>query len=784
MAVASAWGCDRLLETETIALEIFPVEVLITAPTGTNLGGIPVTFSDNDRLITNEQGRLRVNYQGAVGGALDIAVHLPDELRADSPARQTFTLQRSEEGKPAPIRFVVLVTSKAGPPTETPAEDQTRYVVVVDTDCPQQPVEVDGESLGSTDEDGYLEQHFLRDPGGYARIVAKSKGRCPQVVCSFVLPEAGAILKVEPGCNEAANTARTGIAAGPNAAASAAGALALNATDTTDRGSEGRTGGKVDADSSKKKRKSRKKRKRSARKRRKRKSAKTTKVAAADRQEEGAMPVAETALTLMPQDEAESAPVALEPDPPLFAPKKRQPSARITRAPDDPERLAQRQRRARARERRLRAQEQRRARERQLRAQEERRAQERALQAEEERRARERELRALRAEEERRDRERALRAEEQRRAEAERERERLAQERRAQAERERQLRASAAARPATDPVVPDLEDEDAPIRIESPPARAPAARPASADPRVPVSTLQSDRGLAPSAPAVEATAAASADSTANGAPLAEPVRPSDGRRARVSCTPPGLDLYVDGQLALRDCGERSVVYLSPGVRKLTLSGPECAETQPVFTEIGQRGSIKPIEVAGGCRSRCAESVRRALASTPKLDEGVLSCLKEVQAGQSNYLEARLLLAHVYARSGRPQQAERALAEALKTRRGRSDPELRARLAELLGRRGQLEEASGEAEAAWRYRMKFRGGRAARVQWILNTLKLRAGFFEQLFYAEEEVAFYDKAIATYNDLEKTARQSRNRNMVSYARAARDRVRVQRRRLDGE
>ena len=272
--------------------------------------------------------------------------------------------------------------------------------------------------------------------------------------------------------------------------------------------------------------------------------------------------------------------------------------------------------------------------------------------------------------------------------------------------------------------------------------------------------------------------------TAPPPPAEQPYRPADGRPAPVTCAPEGRELYVDGRLALRECGPRKTVYLSPGVHKLTLRGGGCPETRASFVEVPAKGRIKPIEIRGECKSNCVDSIRSRLASDARLSESELTCLKRAGSGDRRYIEAKLMLAHVYAKQGQAQQAEQVLGEALKTRSGRSDPELRVRLAELLGKRKELERASKEAEAAWRYRMKFRGSRTQRERWILNTLKLRAGIFEQLFYAEEEVAYYTKAVATYTDLERTARQSQNTDMARYARAALSRVELQRRRLDGE
>ena len=685
-----ATGCDLLLESQTIELEIFPVEVRVTAPAGVDVGGIPVTFSHSDRLTTNPQGRLRVNYQGARFGRLHIAVELPGGLQATGPVEQEFVLDHDAEGKPAAVRFIVAATSGA-PPTTAPGT-QAKYVVVVDSDCEGQDVEVDGDFLGTTDEDGYLEKNFMSSPGGVVRIVAKATGRCAEIACAFVLPEQGAILNVEPSCD----AGQAGASPPPPAEPPP-----LPAADPDD-----------DA------------------------------LAAAN------MPEGDAPL---PDDQLDPAPEAVKPPPPPRKKRRRRRrsrSRRVVRTPppdveddpffdnDDPDESAS--------------------------------AAPSAL--------------------------------------------------------------TRSAPPPSTPVRPpplvgtdvaDLEadaEEDDPLEVEAPPPPEPPRPepPPSLEPvRQPVIAQRSSASSArdvdddlpagddpiesppPALPSVSPPPLAGTDDISDERtfnddtsvappppPQLEPVRPRDGRKATVTCDPAGLDLYVDGKLALRDCRRRSTVYLSPGVRKLTLSGPDCAETRPKFIEVGAKGRIPAIKILGQCRSDCLDGIRQQLARSAKLREGELACLKRATSAQADYIEAKLMLAHVYATQGQSKQAERVLTDALGTRQGRSDPELRVRLAELLGKRKELERASKEAEAAWRYRMKFRGTRAQREQWILNTLKLRAGFFEQLFYAQEEVVYYDKAISTYNDLERTARQSRNSTMAGYARTARERVKVQRRRLDGE
>ncbi len=633
-AALATSGCGQFFETETITLEIFPVEVKVAGPAGTHLAGIPVTFSHSDRLTTNGQGRLRVNYQGAAGGKLHIAVELPEGLVAQGPSEKEFVLGHDANGNPAAVRFVVPVTTQGAAP-ETSIDGQVKYVVVVDSDCEGQEVEVDGDPLGTTDEDGYLEKHFMRAPGGFARIVARAKGPCDQLVCGFALPSEGAILNVEPGC----------AGADPDTA----GALA------------------------------------------------------------GAPPPVPAELDLSEEK---------EPPPPPPAPRRRR---RPRPAP-----------------------------------------------------------------------------------------------------RERVVIQPEPLQPSDDEVsdrpLPGFDEEEGDAAPEPPPPTRVARidrRPAASTERERAVVMPPSLGDPPPAD-LSASLAAAADSTdaplprddddfgddfgddfatddpsdaveapvESAPPPDQPIRPANGRAATVSCEPPGLDLYVDGQLALRACGPKSTAYLAPGVRKLTLSGPECAETLPTFVEVPARGRIKPIKAAGACRSNCIDQVRSQAQSGRKLSESDLGCLKGVSASAAHYLEAKLLLAHVYTAQSQIRQAERVLSQALETRRGRSDPELRVRLAELLGRRKQLTEASQQAEAAWRYRMKFRGSRPQREKWILNTLKLRAGFFEQLFYAEEELGYFQKAMAIYTDLERTAEQSKNAEMMTYARDSRDRVQRQRQRLDGE
>ena len=130
------------------------------------------------------------------------------------------------------------------------------------------------------------------------------------------------------------------------------------------------------------------------------------------------------------------------------------------------------------------------------------------------------------------------------------------------------------------------------------------------------------------------------------------------------------------------------------------------------------------------------------------------------------------------------EAERVLSALAKTRRGRTDPEVRTRLAEVLGRRKRLEEASREAETAWRYRMKFRGNRDRRETWTLSVLRLRAGFFEQLFYRDRNRAHYQRAVESYQELERSATRAKRTRLLQTARASRVRLESQEAQLLGE
>ncbi|MEM7674605.1 MAG: tetratricopeptide repeat protein [Myxococcota bacterium] len=698
-------GCDRFIASETVALEIFPVEVMVTGPSGSQLAGIPVTFAFSDQLTTNEQGRLRVNYQGSVGGRLHIKVHIPDRFEAVEDVEREFVLTHGADGRPAAVRFAVPVEAVEGTqPAWRPPPGSNRYVVVVDSDCDGQQVDVDGEYLGTTDEDGYLEQHFWQLPGRRLEVVARQRKRCAELRCTFRLSSRSAILNVRPDCGKDDREA--------SAEADQDRAPERTAQADQDRKAEQ----EVEAEQDRA----------------------PARAAEAEQDRNAGQPA---------EAEQDRAPARASP-----ADRNREASSAMASAgevapADDLENNPPKTRRKKRRRRRRRK--------------------------------------------------KVVRSSDERVQET------------AAVDDTTPIRVPDDPPPALDFVEDDVDfgDEDDFDDVQAP-VVASAGRTASAVrtdlvERMPTEVAPAAKvfgtplrddverpGPAPQPeppppPSIEPRTRLRRESPAKKRP--EPprplIRPADGRATFVTCRPTGLDLYVDSELVLRSCGD-SQIYLSPGVHKLTMSGPDCAQTEPIFVEIPRSGTVPSVSVAGDCRSSCLGRVRAKLDAGRRLDEGQLACLKKSSSRESRFLEAKLMLAHVYMRQGQPKRAEQVLMRALKTRRGRSDPELRARLAELLGRRKQLDKASRQAEAAWRYRMKFRGTRAQREQWILNTLKLRAGFFEQLFYAEEEFKYYQKAIATYADLEKTARQSANSSMVSYARAARDRVKVQRQRLEGE
>jgi hypothetical protein len=262
-------------------------------------------------------------------------------------------------------------------------------------------------------------------------------------------------------------------------------------------------------------------------------------------------------------------------------------------------------------------------------------------------------------------------------------------------------------------------------------------------------------------------------------------RPEGGREVPVSCRPEGLSLYVDGKLALERCTSGSTAWMVPGVRKLSVEGTAegrfCPRSKTQFAEIPPKGKIDPLVVSTDCQLACTDFVRDRIKQGQKPSDDDLRCLVEATERKEEFLEAKLLLAHVYQSRGALEEAEKVLQETTETRKGRSDPEVRARLAEILGRRKKLEQASEQAENAWRYRMKFRGAKEKREKWILTVLKLRAGFFEQLFYDKKDRSYFDRALKTYTDLETAAKQASDDRMARDARASKARLQTQEKQL---
>ncbi|MCB9647762.1 MAG: hypothetical protein H6730_14320 [Deltaproteobacteria bacterium] len=597
-------GCEQEA-TETIALEVFPIEVAVEAPEGVDVSGVAVKFNRQDERRTKANGKLRVGYQGAVESKLHVAVNLPADLWTPDPVEKEFVLLHGPDGKPQPIKFVVKAQRRDS--------DATAYVVVVDTDCGPQAVSLGDEDLGNTDEDGYLSRRIRREPGGTLAVWVKKTSDCPELKCTFALPENGAILNVEPGCDGT------------------------------------------------------------------------------------------TAPTPTPEPErvAEAPP---PPPPPTPTP------VREERRDPPPTRIAQNTRVERV-------------------------------------------------------------------------------------ERVRTPRETPRTRLEVRTPDPEPEPDPEPPPPPPPPPREVRAMVQEPPPPPPPTIVVPDRTPAPVVedpepvvvePEPLARVEPQPAARIEPPPPVERTGPPEGsREVKVTCRPEGVSLYVDGKLALESCKASSTAWMLPGVRKLSVEGNVdgrfCPRSKTQFAEIPSKGRVEALTVSTDCQLACTDFVRDRIKQGQKPTNDEIQCLIELTERKDEFLEGKLLLAHVYQGRGTLDEAERVLMETTETRKGRSDPEVRARLAEILGRRKKLEQASEQAENAWRYRMKFRGSKEKREKWMLTVLKLRAGFFEQLFYDKKDRSYFDRALKTYSDMETAATQVGDVRMARDARASKARLQSQEKQL---
>lgn len=678
-ALFALYGCDRPT----------PVDVVVTSLERLPVEGIMVSFNGQGAQTTDASGKVAVRYRGEPGHRLTVAVHLPPHLQASSP-KKTFTLTQAD-GKPRAIRFEVevqrkpIVAAKTAKPEESPG-----YDVVVDNGCAKQEVEINGQVVGKTEEDGYFVM-TLRDPPGTPVVVkAKPTDTCLEIVCAFTLPKEIQELAVEDGC--AAPTRQM-----------LARAQAVQKSEISARKVEVAEPEPI-------------------------KPTRVEPVMVANR-----VALQPKKAVLSPEAKAKREALARE-----LAEKRAQEKAeREAKAQALAEKRAQEkaERAERlAREKTEREAARQAAREAKAQAKAEREAKRKAereakAQALAEKREREREAREARAQ--------AL-AEKRAREKAEREakaRERAEQKAKAREEREAKLRAQ---REAAAAAKAEREREKAERKARAEAAREEAAR---------------------------------AEKEAMSRP---------GREVRVQCSPAGSTLLVDGKVAIRGCGRSSKAKMEPGLRKLTLQPDDSGgcPNKTSFVEIPSRGRVKRVKISTDCKLSCTTKVRKRLkSSSVNLTSNELRCLREVRHESKEFLDAKLLLAHVYQRQGRLKVAQELLSEVVGTRKGSVDPEVLARLAEVMGKSKQYESAARYADKAWGYRMKFRGTSGRRTRWQLNVLKLRGGFREQLFYRTGGKVHYDRAIEIYGQMERNAKSAAQGRMINEARAAIGRLKSQ-------
>lgn len=175
--------------SDPISLESFTILVQLKSDTaGVDLSGVPVSFGSQEkgRFVTDARGQRGVTYRGAVGSRLRVRVQLPPRLVSSQATDRQLLLATDAEGHPQPVRFVLNVRPAAQPAPA--AEELRRYVLAAETGCAKQRILLDGELLGQTASDGYVELVFKRAPAK-VQLLAEATERCPALSCEFELAD-------------------------------------------------------------------------------------------------------------------------------------------------------------------------------------------------------------------------------------------------------------------------------------------------------------------------------------------------------------------------------------------------------------------------------------------------------------------------------------------------------------------------------------------------------------------------------------------------------------------
>ncbi len=295
---------------------------------------------------------------------------------------------------------------------------------------------------------------------------------------------------------------------------------------------------------------------------------------------------------------------------------------------------------------------------------------------------------------------------------------------------------------------------------------APAKQPAVAERRAPQSATTD---LAPKADETDSTDSKT-DSTAAVAPPSRKRAPRlkrDKQMVTIECAPAGLRVFVDKKLVAAECTGSVDVELTHGVHRIEL---KAQPGQPRLPRTRREIEV-PTAVAVKIQARealsCTESVRRKLEAKKKVGNSELDCLRPAFADAKQEREAKLLLAYGLERLKDYAGAASALGTIAKSPRGKFDPDIHLRLAQLQLRRKKYGKCVKSAEAAWTYRTKLRGSRAKKTEAMLEITSVRAGCLEERFYATENTRYYRAAKDAYSKLASLSKSAKNTTRAKYA-----------------
>jgi hypothetical protein len=155
----------------------------------------------------------------------------------------------------------------------------------------------------------------------------------------------------------------------------------------------------------------------------------------------------------------------------------------------------------------------------------------------------------------------------------------------------------------------------------------------------------------------------------------------------------------------------------------------------------------------------------------------LACLRESRPRSKTYLADKILLSQILATDlGHPTEADRVLARAAETQKGRYSAEVHLRRAQMNYRqRKDYRAAHAAAKLAWQNRARFTGD--DRIGKMLETRVIEAASAEQIYYASGEARMLRRAREMYERLSEDAEIAKRARLAQEVQDGLTRVREQ-------